>query len=104
MGWQRLESPEVVTRYDGPAQVAWKQSGTIKSVKVRCVAESYSATSWQGQFVKFPRKLCRVWESDEILTLRLPGDETAAIRPTRISLGLVTPATLGFVGVGSPPF
>ena len=90
--------------YDGPAQVSWKKEGAAKSVRVRCIAESYSPTSWQGQLVKFPRKLCRVWESDEILTLRLPGDETAAIRPTRISLGLVKPATLGFVGVGSAPF
>ena len=99
----RWNSYKVAT-YDGPATVVWKQKNTVKSARVRCIAESYGQTSWQGRLVRFPRKLCRRWESEDILTLRLPDDETAAIRPTRISLRILKPATLGFVGVGSPPF
>ncbi len=90
--------------YDGPATIIWKHKQTVKSARVRCIAETYSPTSWQGQLVRYPRKLCRRWESDDIVTLRLPQGETVAIRPTRISLRILKPATLGFVGLGSPPF
>ena len=90
--------------YDGPATIYWKHKNSVKSARVRLVAKSYGPTSWQGQLVKFPRKLCRVWESDDVLTLRLPAGETVAIRPTRISLDIVKPATLGLVGLGSAPF
>jgi hypothetical protein len=93
-----------VASYDGPAKVIWKHKGSVKSARVRCVAESYGPMSWQGKLVKFPAKLCALWETDDLLTLRLPGDEVAAIRPTRISLGLQRPTVLGFVGVGSAPF
>jgi hypothetical protein len=93
-----------VASYDGPAKVIWKHQGSVKSARVRCVADSYGPISWQGKLVKFPRRLCPLWETDDLLTLRLPGDETAAIRPTRISLTLQKPTTLGFVGLGSAPF
>jgi hypothetical protein len=93
-----------VSSYDGPARVVWKHNGGVKSARVRCVAESYGPTAWQGKLVRFPAKLSRLWESDDVLTLRLPGDETAAIRPTRISSDLHKPTALGFVGVGAAPF
>ena len=90
--------------YDGPATIVWKHKKGVRSAQVRLIAATYGPTSWEGQLVKFPRKLCRVWQSDEIVTLRLPGGETAAIRPTRISLQIHKPATLGFVGLGRAAF
>lgn len=100
---QRWDS-RTVANYDGPAKVIWKHKDSVKSARVRCVADSYGPTSWQGKLVKFPSKLCRLWESDDLLTLRLPGDAVAAIRPTRISLDIHRPTSLGFVGLGSAPF
>ena len=82
----------------------WKHNGHVKSARVRCVAESYGPSSWQGKLVKFPTKLCQLWESDDLLTLHLSGDGTAPIRPTRVSLDVHRPASLGFVGLGSAPF
>lgn len=99
-----MEISGSVASYDGPARIIWKYKGSVKSARVRCVADSYGPTSWQGKLVKFPAKLCALWEADDLLTLQLPTNEIAAIRPTRISLDINKPTTLGFVGLGSAPF
>ena len=58
--------------YDGPATVIWKHKQTVKSAASAASLKPI-AHFLQGQLVRYPRKLCRRWESeDDIVTLRLP--------------------------------
>jgi hypothetical protein len=93
---------ESLAHYNGPATVEWTQDDARQVAAVRCIAEARTG-EWRGRLVEFPSRLHHAWSSVEALTLQLPDQQTAAIRPTRISSDLVTPLELGFQGVDAPP-